>query len=79
MGVPPLGWFIVENTMKMDDLGVPLCQETSTCQLCQIGTTPFPDQEFDWHETPIRSGPNALVTHFALFRFAHVFFHFPRP
>jgi len=29
IGIPQNGWFLIENPIKMDDLGVPLFSETS--------------------------------------------------
>ena len=36
IGVPPNGWLIMENPIKMDDLRVPLFLETPICCLREI-------------------------------------------
>ena len=41
IGVPQKGWFIMENPIKVDDLGVPLFSETSKCIGAYTPSTPW--------------------------------------
>ena len=50
VGVTQNGWFIMENPIKMDDLGVPLFSETSVWKTRQLGSTCFVLSKFKYSQ-----------------------------
>ena len=73
MAVPPNGWFILENTIKMHDLGVPLFQETSifgtisgVFNIERMGSSWFRTRltyGFNWTMTVVQGGFNQLTVY----------------
>ena len=58
IGVPQNGWFMMENSINMDDLGVPLFSETSVCFSGEFSTTRNP------HPSSNKSFRSPILEHF---------------
>ena len=63
IGVPQIGWFVIEHPIKMDDLGVPLFSETSIFKYTReegVFKTPSPNDHHIWDKSSSENEPRAI-------------------